>query len=270
MNLRYLLGAITALPLLPLLYLQGRRIRARIPPLPEAKRTEGLAHSDTPHKPLLHLLTLGESTIAGVGVETHEEGFTGTFAYDLATRLDVNITWKVYGKSGYTAKQVTEKIIPKINEQQVDLIIIGLGGNDAFTLNNPRTWKKQVGELIASIRLKYPAVLIVFTNMPPIKEFPAFTSLMKYIVGNLGEILGDTLQDLVKNERGIIYFSERITIQDWIDRKLVQPLDPSDFFSDGVHPSALTYQTWAKAIAEKLSYNSSLEKWVRKRSTQHS
>ena len=37
-----------------------------------------------------------------------------------------------------------------------------------------------------------------------------------------------------------------------MDRKVSIEEKKEDFFSDGVHPSMLTYQTWAKYIAREI------------------
>jgi lysophospholipase L1-like esterase len=152
MNFRYVLGAIISLPLLPIMYFQGKKIRASVPRLPEAKDTEGYSQNTSGNK--LTVLTIGESTIAGVGVKTHREGFSGTLADELAFKLNASINWKVYARSGYTANRVIEKIIPKISEESVDLIVIGLGGNDAFTLNSPRKWKKHIHDFNSCIKVE--------------------------------------------------------------------------------------------------------------------
>lgn len=252
MNLRYLLGAAISLPLLPLMYYQGKRIRAVVPQLPEAQGVEGQSGTNVKAESVLKLISIGESTIAGVGVQTHEEGFTGEFANQLSRLLNLNISWKVYARSGYTAKRVQEKLIPRITEKEADLIIIGLGGNDAFTLNRPSKWNTQIRSLIDLLNLKFPKTTIVFCNMPPIKEFPSFTSLIKFTVGNLVEILGDELQKIVGEYENVFYIGETITLKGWIDKfKLNEKKE--DFFSDGVHPSKLTYQTWAKDLASELT-----------------
>ncbi|GAA4273775.1 SGNH/GDSL hydrolase family protein [Aquimarina gracilis] len=225
------------------MYFQGVQIRKNVPILPEAKGTEGLNLQSSQKK--LRILFIGESTIAGVGVKTHQEGFAGTLANELETKLDVKIEWKVYAKSGYTAKNVTRKIIPKIKENEVDVIIIGLGGNDTFTLNTPWKWKNDIRDLIKTLQSRFKNVSIIFTNMPPIKEFPAFTKLTKFVLGNLVEILGEELEGVVSNFENVFYYSQTITIENWI-KKMNIDAKPQDFFSDGVHPSKLTYQTWAK------------------------
>ncbi len=251
-NLRYYLGALISIPLLPVLYVQGIQIRKKVPKLPEATGTEGRCIVETNQKKPLQIISLGESTVAGVGVKTHEEGFTGTFARELSNQIGVTIEWRVYAKSGYTAKQVRALLIPKIEEKNPDLILVGLGGNDAFTLNHPKRWRKHIKQLIVDLRKQFPETLIAFTNMPPIKEFPAFTPLIKFVIGNLVEILGHELKSLVENFDRVIYFDDKITLKEWQERLNIDG-EPSDFFSDGVHPSKLTYQTWAKDLAQRVS-----------------
>ena len=243
MKFNYLLRALTAAPLLPLMYVQGKRIKKSVPVLPEATGPSGITGNGRPFK----LLTIGESTIAGVGVDTHEEGFTGTLATTLAERLNRRTEWRVYARSGYTAQRTTLKLIPKITETEADLIVIGTGGNDAFTLNTPDRFRKHVSGLIDAVRLKFPNTPIVFTNMPPIKEFPAFTLLIKFTIGHLVELLGDEVEEEVKNRKNVHYYADRITIKDWTKRLNIQEKTGA-FFSDGVHPSKLTYQTWAKDL----------------------
>jgi len=257
MNFKYLFGSLLTIPCLPFMYLDGKRIRKKVPKLPEALNPEGTVSRNS--NKTLKIITIGESTVAGVGVNTHEEGFTGTFAKEIASKLNTNIQWKVYAKSGYTAKQVTNRLLPKIIEENIDLIVVGLGGNDAFTLNTPLKWKKNVKNIIKQLKRKYPNTPIAFTNMPPIKEFPAFTKLIKFTIGNLVEILGDELKILIKNQENVYYSSDIITIETWT-KKLNLNNHPSEFFSDGVHPSKLTYQAWAKDFANFIVANKNIKK----------
>jgi len=240
------------------MYFQGKKIRTRVPSLPEASGTEGESIFKNTHKPTINLLTIGESTIAGVGVDSHEKGFTGSLAQTLGSIYQTNVKWKVYAKSGYTAAKVAHKIIPKITEANINLIVVGLGGNDAFTLNTPSKWKKDIITLIAELKNKFPAVYIVFCNMPPIKEFPAFTPIIKFTIGNLVEILGEELHKLTIDDQQVFYFGKKITLKDWVDR-LGTGVKSSDFFSDGVHPSTLTYQTWGMELAKAIQLEKKTE-----------
>ncbi|MDF4222770.1 SGNH/GDSL hydrolase family protein [Maribacter sp. M208] len=256
MNLKYTLGYILTIPLLPIMYFQGKRIKKSVPRLPEATGIEGCSTVST--NTILQMLTIGESTIAGVGVQTHEEGFTGALAHELATALDTSVNWKVYAKSGYTAKNINDKIINLITEKSTDLIVIGLGGNDAFELNSPKKWNNDIRKLIDSLRSRFKSTPIVFTNMPPIKEFPAFTSLIKFTIGNLVDILGDELNTIVKDYEKVYYYALKPSSKDYIQRYNLK-LQPSDFFIDGVHPSKQTYQIWARDIANFITVSDEIK-----------
>ena len=255
MNFKYIIGTIISLPLLPILYFQGKIIKKKVPVLPEAKGKEGMVESNSDRR--LRLLTIGESTIAGVGVDTQEEGFTGTLAKALAQKIKTNIHWKVYAKSGYTVKQIKNKIIPTISEEKADLIVAGIGANDAFTVNTPSKFIAHLQEMIDAIRSKFGDTPIVFMNMPPIKEFPAFVNPTKFVLGNLIEIFGEEVQKVVQKNENIFYCSEIIRLDKWKKRFNLTG-DSSVFFSDGVHPSKLTYQVWAGEMANYIVKNSKI------------
>ncbi len=261
MNFKYIVGSIISAPLLPLMYFQGKKIRQTVPELPEAQGIEGFVSKRK--GPTFKLLTIGESTMAGVGATTHEEAFSGTLAKELATKLNVNIHWKVYAKSGYTLKRVTHKILPQIEETDADLIVIGMGANNAFKLSSPAKWTKDVAELIKSLRAQFPKTPLAFINMPPIKDFPAFTPTIKFVIGNLVNLLGGALEKEIKNHESVFFNSEKLAFDDWTERFGYEK-DYSLFFSDGIHPTVLTYQMWAKNfsnfLVNEVPFKQSLEK----------
>lgn len=253
LRLKYILGAIISIPILPILFFQGKKIRKNIPKLPEAKIPKGLVNNN--FKNTLHVITIGESTIAGVGVDTHKNGFTGALAKELSTSLKTNISWQVYAKSGYTAQLVAKKLIPKIDCKKVDIIVIGLGGNNAFTLNSPKDWNLAIDNLINLLQKKFPETPIYFTNMPPIKEFPAFTKSIKFVIGNLVELLCMHLKININKYKNVYYNNEIITLKSWSKRHNLPQNNATIYFSDGVHPSKLTYKVWGKEMAQFIVSN---------------
>jgi len=260
MNLRYTLGSIISLPLLPLIYIQSLRIRARVPQLPEAEEDQGMIIKKSGTG--LRILFLGESTVAGIGVKKHEEGIAGTFAREFSDHTAENISWRVYAKSGYTAKEVYTHILPEIEETRVDLLVIGLGGNDAFTLNSPGNWISNIEKIIDSLQDRYPGTPIAFLNMPPIKLFPAFTPQIKFVLGNLVEILGDELEAYVAKRENVYYYARRVSAEDWSERLGVEA-SAEDLFSDGVHPAKITYQLWAKDMLRYLIEETDFESKIK-------
>jgi len=259
-QIKYFLRIIAFIPLSPILYFQGKKIKRTIPKLPEATGPEGCEGQS---KQQINLLTLGESTIAGVGVDQHKNGFTGALARKLSQGSQFQVNWKVFAKSGYTAKQVAQELIPKIKNFQPDLIVIGLGANDAFNFHSPKRWRAGMNAVFTELNNKFPNAKIICNNMPPINEFPAFTLLMKKVIGGHVELLGNELNKMVKNYNNVFYINEKMKLDDWVN-KFDLKFTRNDFFSDGVHPSKLTYQTWGKEVADFILQNKKLKLFLTK------
>lgn len=242
-QIKYFIGSLFAIPFLPIMYIQGKRIRKTIPELPEASKPSGVIGNGTRQ---FNLLTMGESTIAGVGVDTHQNGFTGALAKIIAQQ-GYSVKWKVVAQSGFTAAKVLSDLTPKIGDFQPNLIVIGLGANDAFELNSPLTWRKNMTKLIRLLHKKFPTSNLVCLNMPPIKQFPAMTPLLKVIMGNLIELLGKDLKNLASHYDYVFYVDKDFILEDWLDQTDTS-ITINDFFSDGVHPSPLAYQKWGEDV----------------------
>jgi len=253
---KYLLNHLVNIPLLPLLYFQGKYIRKTIPQLPEAEHPEG---SFGKGMRSIQLIGLGESTIAGVGVAQHDQGIIGHLSKELAEYLNLEINWKVVARSGYTARRVNEKLVPRLEQTPADIIVIGLGGNDTFKLNSPKQWKKDLEVLIKNLRSKYPEIPIVFTNVPPIRSFPAFTSTIRFVLGRQVDLLHSVLEKVAHAEENVWFATERLQLNYWLDHFEGKYTD-KDFFSDGVHPSELTYKTWAEEVAQFIIQKNILQK----------
>src|SRR6056297_1092791 len=80
----YFIGLLLISPMLPLLYIQGKRVKKRIPRLSEARNPRGNCTTTEESGKALKMVVIGESTMAGVGVETHDEGFSGCLAGELS------------------------------------------------------------------------------------------------------------------------------------------------------------------------------------------
>ena len=249
MHRPYLINVIKHIPSFPVMYLQSQRIRRDIPKLPEATKPFGSV--EVVGSEPFRLVTLGESTVAGVGVETHEEGFTGTLAKELSQELGRTIQWSVHAKSGYTAKKVHKLILPQVEQEKVDLFVVGLGGNDAFEFTAPYWWEKNILKLIKGIRSRFGNVPIAFANMPPVREFPAFSGLMHRAIGAQVDYLGTSLERLIRDMENVYFDNSPLDFITWVEENDLD-LTEEDFFSDGVHPSILTYQKWAENYSEFL------------------
>ncbi len=249
-QLKYYLGATLLSPLFPMMYWQGVQIQKNIPDLPNASKPQGKA-SHVEAKITKKIIIIGESTMAGVGVQQHIQGFAGHFAARMATKYFAAIEWKVFAISGMTARELRQDILPKIAQQKADLIVVGTGANDAFKLRAPQQFIREIKKLVEDIEGRFPNTPMAFLNMPPIRSFPAFTPLIQFTLGNLVEMYGDALVPLFEPKANIYYSNRKLSLVDWAERHQV-PMDVELFFSDGVHPSGLTYQLWAEDFVQFL------------------
>jgi lysophospholipase L1-like esterase len=241
----YILGSILILPFLPVLIFIGKKVRNSVPKLPEA--SENITGSIVGNSSEIRLLTMGESTIAGVGVTDHKDGITGGIAKTLHESTKKTIHWQVLARNGYTAELVNLKLVPRIPDYPIDLIVIGLGGNETFQFNSPLTFKKHLILTIESIQKRQPHAKIVIANMPPVGEFPAFPWLIQKILGSLINLHGAVIRDVPQRFENVFYINEKITFKEWLKR-VDKGKTATDFFSDGVHPSAMTYGLWGKEV----------------------
>ncbi len=244
-QIKYYLGATLAFPLLPVMYFQSKIVRARVPKLPEATGNEGET-GNSGRK--LSLLTLGESSISGVGAETHEDALTGQLARFFSEN-DFNVKWKAVGRNGYTAKRVREELLHEIGEFVPDLIVIGLGANDAFRLNSPLGFREDMKNLLLKLMNGYPKAKILIANMPRIIEFTALTPLLRFFIGNLGLLFREELIILADELENVEFFSEVIDFVKIAQDEGIE-IVPEMFFSDGVHPSLICFRIWANEIGK--------------------
>lgn len=207
----------------------------------------------------LNILFIGESTISGVGVKSNTEGFSGSLSKIISERLNQNVSWKVFAKSGFNVKRIAEEIIPTIPEVEADLIFIGIGGNDAFELTHPDTFRLNVLKLIYNLNLKFPTTPLVFINFPAVEDFPALTPKIKKLMISWVKSLHQEMISIAKNNCEIYFDPEIITFSSWKE-KLNLEIEPSELFSDGIHPSKLSYGLWAQIVAEFTFNNTGLMK----------
>ncbi|MCB1175150.1 MAG: SGNH/GDSL hydrolase family protein [Leptospiraceae bacterium] len=244
-SLRYMIHVLLLLPLAGFLYWQGRRVRAQVPRLGEASQTKGKAGR---FRSARHVLLLGESAFAGVGVRSNQSGIAGRFAHHWSRQQRHSVHWRLYARNGYNMQRLVEQILPQIPHQKTDLILIGMGGNDAFELTPPARFGRQTRVLIETLRERYPDCPIVFGNVPPVYAFPAFPVLLQFALGGAVKILKRELCNVTAAYRHV-YFDERLIHFTAWQQQAPAHTSLADFFSDGVHPSALAYDLWAAELA---------------------
>lgn len=153
-------------PLLPLLVLQGRRTRARLPVLPEASGARrGRVGAG---RERLAIAVLGESTAVGVGAATQGEALAFCLARSLARSRGVAVDVQAVGRSGANVSTVGRELASGI-AHPVDAVLVVLGVNDTLELTRGARWTSALGALIRDLRLR-GALRVLFSGVPPLGE----------------------------------------------------------------------------------------------------
>ena len=116
--------------LLPVLVIQGYKVKKNIIRLPEpAGEREGLIGSGK----ALSILIVGDSAAAGVGVNHQNDALTGSILNEL--NPDFEITWQLEATTGHTTDQVIQTI-KTLKSRHFDVVLSSVGVNDVTKLNS--------------------------------------------------------------------------------------------------------------------------------------
>jgi lysophospholipase L1-like esterase len=229
------LHLVAAAPLMPLLAVQGRGVRRRMPLLPPAAG-QATGHVDG-SGPTVRLVVLGESTVAGIGAATHAEGLTGHLAVALARSSGRTIAWQAVGKVGVTARQATA-LVPRLSDAPTDLVVVVLGINDVLAFTPPARWAEHLLNLITQVRehLAQP-VPILIAGVPPAGQLPALPQPLRGVLGRHARALDAATHRLAQRLPGVRHAVTEARVSE------------HDVCTDRFHPSPTGYAAWAQQLA---------------------
>ncbi|MDX1799874.1 MAG: SGNH/GDSL hydrolase family protein [Marinobacter sp.] len=229
-----MLNRVSIIPLAPVLLIQGRRVRARTPQLPEAA---GARSGTLGEGPLLNLLILGDSAAAGVGVNEQREALSGQLAEQLAQRLTVNWTLQAH-----TGLKVNDYLPPsdRLPQLQADVVVISLGVNDVTSSISPLRWVRRMVRLADNLNLLYRPQQILMSSIPPMHRFPALPQPLRWYLGQRAMLFNRLLKRHLADIANVSV----------VDVEFTQ--SPDMIASDGFHPGAAGYTAWAQALAERI------------------
>ena len=221
----------------PVAAVQGMWLRSTLKFAPPAT---GPTHGTvgTTSRPPLRLAVLGDSTAAGCGVHTHEEGFPGSLAREIAARTLRPVEWQVAGQFGATARRIRYRLLPQISED-LDAAVLLAGGNDVMTGRSPDEWRADLGAIADDLMER--ARHVVIAGVPPFALFPA-------IPPTLGRYLSERAAALDEVSRQVC--AGRPCTK-WVTMTEIPP--PEYFAVDRFHLSAAGYRRWAQVIADHLA-----------------
>ena len=218
----------------PILLLQSLYVRRVTPRLPQPKGpNQGqVAGNMLP----LHLLLIGESTVAGIGVAEISEGLSARAGYHLARLSKRQVNWVGVGENGVRISSLLARI-KKQNAKENDFAIVAVGVNDTTGLTSLRHWRNDVTTLIMVLGAS-DGIHVLFSAVPPMEKFTALPQPLRFLAGVRAALLDHVLREAVDQSNA-----------HYVD--VDQGLDSDHLATDGFHPSAKGCDEWALQLARK-------------------
>ncbi|MGC4750676.1 SGNH/GDSL hydrolase family protein [Micromonospora sp. DT201] len=223
--------------LMPIIAIQGKRLRPAIEMLSPATGPESGTVGDASRSPV-RIAVLGESTAAGYGVDTHDEGFPGCLAHEIVARTSRPVSWEVVGQHAATARRIRHRLLPRLGSD-LDVVVVLAGASDVLVRRTPQEWGEDLSAIVDELAARANQVLVA--GIPPFRSFPSIPTL-------LGRYLAAGADALDTRSRQVCAERPRAT---WV---AAMDISSPDFFArDRFHPSASGYRRWAQGVADHVT-----------------
>ncbi|SFN71103.1 hypothetical protein [Mycetocola miduiensis] len=126
----------------------------------------------------VRILVIGDGPAAGCGVRTHQLGFAGHLARNIAGRLERGVVVTVAAQPAASARSILRRL-DGLNLDGYDAIVLMLATTDAFCLTPRRSWQRDMTALVhalnsgstASVSVTSAANLHVARSLSPFARF---------------------------------------------------------------------------------------------------
>jgi len=222
------------LPWAPLLVAEGlfaRLATARLPPaLDRIGSTGGQGRA-------IRLVGLGDSIIAGIGVERQAEGLVGQVAARVAERSGRPVEWHAVGFSGATSALVLDKLLPEAIRAEPELVVLSIGVNDAVGGVPPAEFKQRIRAIVGHLTSTPRRPSVVFGGLPPLQSFPALPWPLSRLLGERAAALQRAAVEL-SGYRGmkVVVFPSQLARE--------------AFARDGFHPGPAGCEAWSRWVTD--------------------
>jgi lysophospholipase L1-like esterase len=219
---------------LPVYVWQGlgvRRRTHRMAPPPNA----GAYSFDGKGEPL-RLLVIGDSSAAGVGVDSIDKCFAGLLPRLLNELTGRPVSVRIAGMNSATSAHIRDHVVPHIEPRDFDYIALNIGTNDAKNFHTKSRFKRDFGTLIYALKARFPAAAIIWSGVLDMRDVPALPAPLNRILSIRSRLIDD-MGRVLCHERGAL-----APEPEW--RPVVE-----NFSADGFHASEAGYHEWAKNMA---------------------
>jgi lysophospholipase L1-like esterase len=225
------------LALSPLLVAQALQARRSVPRLPEAS---GPRSGAVGRGPALHLLVLGDSSAAGVGVALQSQALAAPLAAHLAQATGRRVHWRLLARSGATTAQLLA-MLREAGPLQADLAVVVSGVNDVVDQVPSHRAVRDREALADELRNRHGVGHVAFAPLPPVHQFPGLPRPLRWVAG----------ADARRHDRALAAWAagrSDVSHADWglqFNRGVMA--------SDGFHPGVPAYRQCATMLARHLA-----------------
>lgn len=183
------------------------------------------------------LVLVGDSIVAGIGVERLDDAMPGQLARALAAALGKRVEWIASGVSGIKAREVRRSLVPNLPAAAAECVFVSVGVNDTTGLRTTAQWRRDLAALLDDLHARYSAALIVVSGLPPMHGFPALPQPLRAVFGLRARTFDRIAEDATRERQGVLFVPNRFDPR------------PEFFAPDGYHPSAESCKAWAETVA---------------------
>lgn len=224
-----------SIPLLITIIPQAIYVKRTTLRLPEAEG-ERSHHPDDASFKIFHI---GESTVAGVGVAHIQNGLTAQLASQLSLKLQKPIAWQLHGVNGIKISELNASLSEKLPKDDFHIALVTLGVNDTTKFTSLTQWRRELEKLVENMQ-QTPSTPVIFTQVPPMGQFPALPSPLRYLLGLRAHLLNLELERFCRSSKNAYYAGSKLEVA----REMMA--------EDGYHPSALGYESWAAQLLPQI------------------
>lgn len=204
--------------------------------LPSFEGFDASALVGDPALPALKIVTLGDSTLTGPGLDRREDIWIRQAADMLSDRYHVEV--QSVGVGGSQAKDVALDQVPLVND--VDIAIVAVGSNDALHGTSVRTTERWLQQSVEELLER--AQVVILAGVGDLSDIPRLPRPLSDIARRRGTLMDAIHVRLAETSERII----KVPI-----REVAAPIfkeTPDAFSPDLFHVNATGHRIWAETL----------------------
>lgn len=185
------------------------------------------------------LVVLGDSAAAGYGNADARDAFPYQLGSQLARRTGARVRIASYAVSGARTRDLTSSQVPELAHHRPDVVVLGVGVNDAIGRRGTRVLAADTRELLAAVRAAAPSALVALVGCPDLSSAPGCPWPVGHLVGWVGRRVS-RIQERVADPAGVAFVA-------FPHRPVAEMFGP-----DGFHPGPAGQAAAARAVVDVL------------------